>query len=101
MSCSWYWFKADAPQARSKTAPTTGKTPVIWCWGPRKYPVAAEAAANVEILARQRVRYVFKDDMDNDPIPDKPKPKGQNLKASRAKTQRTIRKYFGLGSNEN
>jgi len=55
------------------------------------YPVAAEAAAKMEILARQRVKYVFKDDIVDNPNQDEPEPKGQNLKASRAKAQSSQR----------
>jgi hypothetical protein len=50
-------LRADAPQARRKTAAEGASTPAIRLPGARKKPVAAEQAANTEIFTRQRVRY--------------------------------------------
>jgi hypothetical protein len=71
MYCSWYWFNADAPQASRKTAQTAGTHRWISVMGARKYPVAAEAAAKMETLASAEGEICFKDDIDDDPNPDK------------------------------
>ncbi len=48
-----------------------------------KYPVAVEAAAKREILARHRMRYVFRVDIKDDPNPDELELKKPNSGSSR------------------
>jgi len=65
MSRSWYWLRADAPQARRKTAAAGTRTSMFGRWEARKKPAAAEQAAKREMETRQSVKYVFKDDIVN------------------------------------
>jgi hypothetical protein len=55
MSRSWYWLRADAPQARRKTAAAGTRTSTLGRWGARKKPAAAEQAAKRDIGTRQSV----------------------------------------------
>jgi len=63
MSRSWYWLRADAPQARRKTAAAGTRTSMFGRWEARKKPAAAEQAAKREMETRQSVKYGFKDDI--------------------------------------
>jgi hypothetical protein len=63
MSRSWYWLRADAPQARRKTAVVGSMASIARPWGTRKKPVAAEQAAKTEMGMRQSVKYGFKDNI--------------------------------------